>query len=283
MRASRAKLAVLISIVLLLFCFGSRLIASPAPDQATPSDPRFTATSVAEHVWRIDDKGAGNIYLVEGKDKALLIDTGIGEGNLREFVAKMTNLPVTVVNTHGHRDHAGSNFQFDDVYAHSADFNLIKRSDNHDKRAATLKPVVLHQIKEGYQFDLGGRKLQVIETPGHTPGSIVLLDSANKILFSGDNDNTLVWLFLRDSRPLEVYLATLEKVNGRAGEFDTILPGHGGPLDKTFVADQIRATQSILNGTCVAKPYKSSAGDAMLCEYRRASVAFDPNNLRKKN
>lgn len=280
MRVSHTKSCLMNLVLISLFLFfGSSLIN--AADEAAATDLRFTASSVGPNVWRIDDKGSDNIYLVEGKEKALLIDTGLGIGKLTEFAKTLTKLPLTVVNTHGHRDHAGGDFEFEEVYAHPADFDLIQRSDNHAKRAAGLKPTVLHEIKEGYEFDLGGRKLQVIETPGHTPGSIVLLDAANKLLFTGDNDNTLVWLFLRDSLPLETYLATLQKIDKRT-DFETMLPGHGGPLDKAFVGEQIVATKSILDGSCTPKPYKSMAGDALTCEYKRASVAFDPKNLRKQ-
>lgn len=274
MKLSFAKFGIVTLLLLVVACCASVLQGQTAPTKA-----HFTATVVADHVWRIDDNGSDNIYLVEGKEKALLIDTGLGQADLPKFVATLTKLPVTVVNTHGHPDHAGSNFQFDDVYAHPADTELLQGYDNRAQRVAGLKPTVIHEVKEGYKFELGGRQLEVIEVPGHTPGSIVILDATNKLLFTGDNDNTLVWLFLKHSLPLETYLATLKKINQR-NDFETMFPGHGGPLDKAFIADQIAATQSILDSTCTPKPYKSFAGDAVTCEYKRATVAFDPAKLR---
>jgi glyoxylase-like metal-dependent hydrolase (beta-lactamase superfamily II) len=247
-------------------------------------DSRFKAKLVAEKVWCIDDKGADNFYLVEGKDKALLIDTGTGAGHLKEYLVSLTKLPIIVANTHGHPDHAGGNFEFDQVYAHPADFEMIQKYGNQEKRAGNANPksTVLNSVKQGYQFDLGGRKLEVVEVPGHTKGSICLLDSRHRILFTGDNDNSLVWLFLKECTPLEIYLQTLEKLNQRAGEFETILPGHGIPLDKTFIGDQISCARKILNGTCPGKPYKSFAGDALVCTSGKAAIAFNPENLRQK-
>jgi len=263
----------------------------------------FKATKVADKVWCIDDHGSDNMYLVEGARLALLIDTGLGVANLANFVKTLTHLPVVVVNTHGHPDHAGGNFLFPSVHAHPLDFDAIKAVGTKESRQRTLERMArgaaasdtisveeaarmpaaeLVPVKDGQVFDLGGRKLEVIEQPGHTPGEIVLLDAANRLLFTGDNDNALVWLFLPTCRPLEVYLQSLEKLKRRDGEFDTILPGHGGPLPKSFLADQIACVESILDGSCKGEPYQSFAGSALQCKHGSATVAFEPGNLRVK-
>jgi glyoxylase-like metal-dependent hydrolase (beta-lactamase superfamily II) len=118
-------------------------------------------------------------------------------------------------------------------------------------------------VKDGYIFNLGGRRIQVMETPGHTPGSICFLDIGNKLLFTGDNNNTLVWLFLQNCRPLHEYLVTLEKQLKRLDEFTSLLPGVKG----------------ILDGSLERKPYKSFAGEAMASTFGKSSVAFNPDNL----
>ena len=262
----------------------------------------FKAKRVADGVWCIDDKGNDNMYLVEGKEKALLIDTGIGVAKLSDFVKTLTRLPVIVVNTHGHPDHAGSNNQFKAAYAHPLEFDAIRQMAGGGSRknfesmtkgssaadivsieeASKMPPAQLLPLKDHQVFDLGNRKLEVIETPGHTPGEIVLLDSANKLVFTGDNDNMLVWLFLPTCTPLEIYLQSLEKLRRREGEFNTILPGHGTPLPGSFVDEQIACVKSILDGTCKGEPYKSFAGESLACRYKSATVAFDPKNLRAK-
>ena len=150
------------------------------------------------------------------------------------------------------------------------------------EEAAGLPPAELLPVKDGHVFDLGGRSLEVIEQPGHTPGEIVLLDAANRLVFTGDNNNALVWLFLPTCRPLEVYLESLRKLKRRDGEFDTILPGHGPPLPKGFLADQIACVESILDGSCKGEPYQSFAGNALACRHGSATVAFDQANLRVK-
>ncbi len=270
-------------------------------DRAAAADSWFRVTQSAERVWSIDDHGNDRMYLVEGRTSALLIDTGLGVGDLTKCVGSITKLPVTVVNTHGHTDHAGGNYPFKTVHAHPADFEAIRQFGNREYRRKvaenmlkgapisdpvlsenheSLPPPVLVPVKDGHVFDLGDRKLEVIEVPGHTPGSICILDSAHKILFSGDNDNQLVWLFLKTCTPLETYLQSLKKLNLRAGEFDVIMPGHGSPLQSAFVGEQVACAESILDGSCEARPYKSFVGNSMVCSYKGASIAYDPDNLR---
>jgi glyoxylase-like metal-dependent hydrolase (beta-lactamase superfamily II) len=283
--------------------------AQPPAPAAKPAG-WLKATQPAEGVWTISDNGSDNMYLVEGRDKALLIDTGLGAAKLRPFLKTLTAKPVIVVNTHGHPDHSGGNFEFESVYAHTADFAAIQSMSTREARtrsaqnmaakgalgpdmitleeAGQARPPQLVPVKEGFVFDLGGRKLEVIEAPGHTPGEIVLLDAANKALFTGDNSNTLVWLWLPNCEPLEVYLQTLKKLQGRAGEFNTIYPGHGTPLPNTFIGEQIGCVVSILDGSSKdsARPYSAGSGmpsgKAMVVRYKSASVAYNPDNLRAK-
>jgi len=269
--------------------------------QAAEESPQwFSSSVVADGVHRIDDNGSDNIYLVEGTDKALLIDTGTGMADLKGYAESLTDLPITVVNTHGHPDHAGGNFQFETVYLHPRDFTLASQFTNPESHANSVKNTLdqnpelesvliadisnypepeLVPIEEGYVFDLGGRELEVIEVPGHTPGSLVLLDGQNQMIFSGDNNNTLVWLFLDHCLPLETYLHSLRDLNDRVNEFDTMYPGHGGPIDSDFISTQIQCVQNILSGNCEGEPYESFAGNGRICTFKEASVAFDPDNL----
>lgn len=236
----------------------------------------YQTNKVADRVWAIVESNTVNIYLIEGKDSALIIDTGYGKGDLKAYIQTLTKLPLIVVNTHGHGDHTGADNQFLKIYAHSDDFELINASLN--------QKVNLIPVKEGYTFDLGGRKLEVIEVPGHTHGSICLLDSDNKILFAGDNTNAIVWLFLKDCYPLEVYLKSLEKVEKLKNKYNLVMPGHNSPLQNSFISEQIACVKNILDGTCSPVPYNYSSftAGALLCKYKTSEVAYDPNNLYLK-
>jgi hydroxyacylglutathione hydrolase len=292
----------LTAVVFAAFSVAPALDGRP-PAVAAAGSAWYAVDSVATGVWRIDDHGGANVWLVEGKDKALLIDTGTGVSDLAACVRSLTRLPVIVVNTHGHPDHAGGNFQFDSVYAHPADIGLIGRFTERQARASSAQRALkeapdldafilrdapgfdirsVRPVTDGFRFELGGRSLEVIETPGHTQGSICLLDAENRLLFAGDNDNSLVWLFLKDCLPLEDYLAALLKLKTAASKFETLLPGHGVPLDAAFLDEQIACCRAILSGECAGEPYRSFAGEARVCAFGRASVAFDQLNLRRR-
>src|SRR5512133_3309887 len=73
--------------------------------QQSNQDPWFTSEKIAENVWRISDHGADNMYLISGTQTAMLIDNGTGMANIRDYIKKLTGLPVIVVITHGHPDH----------------------------------------------------------------------------------------------------------------------------------------------------------------------------------
>ncbi len=237
----------------------------------------FHMQEIAENTWRIDEFGeysGVNMYLVAGQRSALLIDTGSGRNDLGLFVRSITALPVLIVNTHGHYDHAGGNRYFDKIFAHPADFALMGAMRG---KAGKIEPV-----REGYVFDLGGRKLAVVETPGHTPGSICLLDAEHRILFTGDNNNSHTWMFLRESTPLEAYMKTLEKLIARSSGFDVLYPGHGGQYDPGYLKNLLACGQRILKGECQGSPYQHYS-NARSCSYRGAIIAFDPDRLFEKS
>ena len=171
-------------------------VFSQAVSQNAP-DSWFSSVKMSENVMRISDHGADNMYLVIGTQKAMLIDNGTGAANIRDYVKTLTRLPVIVVITHGHPDHAGGNYQFREVYIHPDDmasatgYNSLpkksggiagmmtggaKVSDN-DLFKDTLnhQPTRMIPLSDGQVFDLGGRKLEVIYTPGHTAGRYVCL------------------------------------------------------------------------------------------------------------
>ncbi len=266
--------------------------------QTQPAQGWFKVSEVSPAVFRIDDNNAVNVYLIIGKDSALVVDTGMGSADLVSQLKKLTSKPLIVVNTHGHPDHTGANYQFKKVYIHpdeilaamntntpeqrkSATQNMLngKKPAEEDTYKGPVENTKYVPVREGFVFKLGGRTIKVIETPGHTPGELVLLDVENKLLFTGDNDNSLVWLFLPTCKPLHEYLASLEKLQKRMSEFTTLFPGHGIPRPSDFINDQVKCVKGILDKTLKAEPYRSFAGDAMMSTWGRASVAFDPKNL----
>ena len=150
----------------------------------------FSLQQVSRDVWAIDEFGIDIMYLIIGTERALLIDTGIGIGNIRSVVETMTHLPYDVVNTHHHYDHVGGNGRFSMVYAHKKAIPVIQEQNNLQSRkeffrsqearpeynyeaslefdASIMGDFEMKGIEEGFVFHLGNRDLEVLDTPGHT-------------------------------------------------------------------------------------------------------------------
>ena len=136
-------------------------------------------------------------YLLLGTDRGLLIDTGLGIGNLYAEVVRLTDKPLSAVATHIHGDHIGGHRVFPDLYAHRAELEwlngrfplpleAVKRmvADRCDlPEAFDLDSYTIFQgtpsrvLEDGDQIDLGGRVLEVLHTPGHSPGQMCIRDS----------------------------------------------------------------------------------------------------------
>ncbi len=225
---------------------------------------RANLIPINEDVTLIDDAGQSTCYLVTGEKRALLIDTVNGRENLLEVVREITNLPVTVVNTHGHCDHIWGNVYFEEAYLHPADWELHNLHFSFPEIAEMLKkqelkPCKLLPLKEDDVFDLGGVTLEVIPVPGHTQGSVALLCRKHRMLFSGDAINGHLWMQLSESTPFQVLTLSLEKLlSDYRSSFDYILTGHGkGPEDAVLVEELAEGVIDLLHGECeLDRPYE---------------------------
>ena len=232
----------------------------------------FVVQPVADGVWHIEDSRGGVMYLVAGTERALLIDTGWGEGALPALVATLTSLPLLVVNTHGHRDHTSGNGQFERVYIHTNDLPLAQASDAR-----------LTAIYDGYHFDLGGRTLRVIGVPGHSPGSICLLDREARILFSGDSPRPgPIWMHLETSLSVEDFYLSLARLQTFADDFDIIAPAHGKPETKgALLDDLLNCAGKIVSGELVGTPQETRFGEGMLAEYGSAAIMYQAERVHR--
>ena len=183
----------------------------------------YFVEEIAEGIYQFYEQRNTSIYLVKGKEKACLIDTAYGLTDLNELVRHYTDLPVTVVNTHGHIDHVFGNRWFEHAMIHPADQALYQEAvDGFEKLVSrdwvreaygqylrdldlsTVRFPVADSIREGHVIDLGEKRLEVIEVPGHTAGSIMLVDRDEKLCFAGDAIIEHLWLFLKESLPPEI-------------------------------------------------------------------------------
>lgn len=208
-----------------------------------------------EGIYRISSKENVFMELIVGREKALLFDTGYGFGDLRETVREITELPLIVVNSHGHLDHACGNYQFaETIYIHEKDMEFCRQTNSAQVRAEAVDagkhcmqydtgkpenilpegfeeekyihqgPGKLEAVSEGHVFDLGGFTLKVIELPGHTRGSIGLYLRERKLLYVGDAINQFLWLFAPEADSLDTYIHTLKKAE--TIDFEKMYMGH---------------------------------------------------------
>ena len=207
---------------------------------------------------QIEENGVRS-FLVPGSEKALLIDTGFGTGDLKAVCRSLTDLPITLINTHADRDHLGCNEQFGEAYMHADDFARAKRSL---PEGFLLKPV-----QDGDVFDLGGRKLEVLHIPGHTPGSIALLDRDNRILFSGDSVQDGAIYMFGEGRDMEQFCGSMEKLLKLRGLFDTVYPCHHGiPVSPDVIPVLLAGAEKALKGGLTGEPADMHGTTVRLCD-----------------
>ncbi len=205
-----------------------------------------TVKRVSSGVWALEQEIV-RCFLIVGQQRALLLDTGAEACDLMGMIREITPLPLVVLNTHGDGDHTANNNQFRDIHAHPDEFATIRRF--RPDLTSTLHPITALSA-----FDLGDRVLHVIETPGHTPGSICLLDRKNRILFSGDTLSYGPVFLCGEHRDIHTYRETLVKLMTMGG-FDTIYPCHSTcPVSLSVISALLAAVDGALDGSISPEP-----------------------------
>lgn len=201
---------------------------------------------INENTWRIED-GHVRFLLLCGTEKAALIDSGMTTPDARRIAEGLTKLPLILINTHADPDHISGNAAFDEFCMSPAE------EDNYREHNGKGR---LIPVKEGDIIDLGGRPLEIIDIPGHTPGSIAILDEKNRVLISGDSvQDGNVFMFGK-YRDLDLYRESLGHLELWNGRYDEIYPMHGSfPVFPELIrklqegAQQVRDRQ--VSGTIV--------------------------------
>ena len=235
---------------------------------------RIRVKWINDHILLMSDNDEATGYLVLGAEKAVVIDTMNGYENVKQVAEHFTDLPLMVVNTHGHPDHVYGNIYFDKAYMNPADEHVVAKycADPRFVEATTqmgLRMPPFEAIGEGDVIDLGGLKLEVYDLPGHTPGGIALLDRQDRILFVGDSIIEQTWMQLEESLSMEAFLKGLDRIQELRSAFDYILTGHGRHLEDASLCEEHRQAvwelcqgrkendepYSWFGGVCRAHPY----------------------------
>jgi glyoxylase-like metal-dependent hydrolase (beta-lactamase superfamily II) len=228
-------------------------------ERAPVSDPWFEVYRPAPGVFAIYEPHQSEEtigYLITGSHNAILFDTGMGISDIQKVTAELTKLPVIVLNSHTHNDHVGGNWQFGTIYSLDTAFTRANAKGSRedaqgeiapgeicgdlpkgfDAKAYATRPwKITKTIHDGEHIDLGGRQIEVIATPGHTPDAISLLDRANGLLFTGDTYYPgTIWLF-RPETDLMAYRRSIEKLAGLVPDLKLVLGAHNVPSAKPDV------------------------------------------------
>ncbi len=254
----------------------------------------YLSWKLEEGTWIINFmNGSQNMYLLEGEEKALLIDTGWGAGNLRELVERLTDKPVVVFNTHGHLDHSGGNGEWERVYmlpgaegdlftCHRLPFDVSKLPYPNYERVL---------VKDGDRVELGGRTVELLDISAHSNGSLAFLDRSRGLLFVGDEmESAQVLMYETEAIPgysfvldakLRAHHANMLRLKGLQGAWHTLLPAHNGaPISPAYLDDHIALVEHIYAGDALIEDKLNhkyaEAGDPehKLCRVRWGGASF---------
>lgn len=269
---------------------------------------KYTVEQIADGSYVVHEFGLDVMYVIIGTKRALVVDAGTGVGDFKELIEEMTSLPYDVVATHGHGDHVGGSGQFEEIYIHPKDMDMLQSVSlefrknyceailqqypqykdliNPDEMVDYPTPKAL-PIHQGDSFDLGDRVLQVYEAPGHTPGSIILIDSKTKQIYSGDAYNPLFLLVMpgedRMAVVREFYThakALLQKKEAEGlGHFYS---GHDAPLPDVVLPDLCKCCEGILDGSIKPEYTEVHIFKGEFCNYGTAHIVYDPAMLQRR-
>ena len=235
-------------------------------------------------------------FLVVGTERAVLFDSGLGVARIRPVVEKLTPLPVTVLNSHAHFDHVGGNREFEDVRNLDLPFSRASARGDvgealreyardtlaEDRVCGPLPEGVTSReysmpawtvssfVKDGDRLELGGRTLEILATPGHTPDSISLLDAAHGHLFTGDTfyvGEVFLWAPETDARS---YAASIARLAALAPGLKHLFPAHGPPVaEPSLLVDFQKALAEIDAGRV---PFETTRTGRRLYKFENFSI-----------
>jgi len=243
----------------------------------------MNSTSVLDHPWfAITEPGSG-IFVIEeplhdervkscliiGKERAILLDTGMGVADIREVVDQLTDRPILVINSHAHWDHIGDNHRFDEIWIHETESHALRSGVGNEvlrrwfglehltgplPDGVSLDTISIPPsaptgfVRDGQVIDVGGRRLEVLHCPGHSPGGIALVDHMNGALFSTDVAYAGA-LYVYGAADLPIYQRSLHRLAALAHGLNAVYPSHGeSPISPLMLPRMAGALDQIVAG-----------------------------------
>jgi glyoxylase-like metal-dependent hydrolase (beta-lactamase superfamily II) len=263
-------------------------------ERVTVSDPWFEVYKPTPGVFAIYEPHQAEeviSYLIVGEKHAMLFDTGMGMSDIKKVTAELTSLPIIVLNSHTHDDHVGDNWEFETIFAMNTDFTRKNAQGSREDAQAEVTPdqicgtlprgfdprtyvtrpwKITHYTHDGDHFDLGGRNLEVIATPGHTPDAISLIDRGNGLLFTGDTYYPApIWLF-RPETDLDAYAASIRRLAALSPQIKLVLGAHNIPVASPAILSRLVTAFDVVRAGKVT-PTADSPGKVL---YKVGDISF---------
>lgn len=268
---------------------------------------KYEIIKLYDGAWSIED-GFVRCFLVKGDEKALLIDSGIDFDSIKKLAETILNgpkgagswdeidvdtsviytqadvdetdgsFPLELLNTHGDGDHCHGNHEFDWFYLHEADAYLFKR-EHKDLYEGADGPEIRY-VNDGDIIDLGNHPLEIIHIPGHTHGSIAVLDVNARALYPGDSvQNGDIFMF-GDHRNLDEYPASLMKLQDMEERFDILYASHAQlKMDPDYIGECFDACESMMHGEVKPREEERHGFKIHAYDCRACTFLVDPDRV----
>lgn len=260
----------------------------------------YDVQEVAPKIYKINEYNLSTMFVIVGSERALCIDCGTGVGDYKAVIERLVEgKPYDMVLSHGHVDHVGGREQFDKIYVGRRDKDIVKEATLSYRKfyiiimrylmffkCIKFKDAVMKKVEkepelipicEGFTFDLGDRKIEVFETPGHTEGCLCFLSRSDRIMFSGDTFNPLMLMFLAHATSIEEYRETQEKLLKIDG-YDVFWPSHlSAPLTREDGAGIMKTADKILK-----QKHNFFLPSIFIKTVDKRSIIYRPDHVRRK-
>ncbi len=225
---------------------------------------KFNFNEINKGFYSIE-QGAVRSFMFIDNQNILLVDTGLGGNHLLKQVRDISNLPIKVIYTHADRDHIGDAADFEQCFMHPAEFDYYYSK-------ATV-PTPMNAVWEGDVFQIGDYCFEVILIPGHTPGSIGLLDRKHRMMIGGDSLQPGPIYMFGPGRNFYAYRASMIKMQGLLKDIDWIYSSHHQLKVPSSIVNQLLVgAEKMLAGKVNGEP-EPRFGGKVKC-YRTDGVAF---------
>ncbi len=199
---------------------------------------------IDSHTWRFED-GFVRFFLLEGENKAMMIDSGVNCPNAIELAKTVTNKPIMLLNTHGDGDHTSGTGGFTEIHMHIKDYINCGVNTGYPNTS-------LAEVKDGDIIELGNRPLRIIHIPGHTQGSIAILDVNYRVLFAGDSVQKGHIYMFGNKRCPEEYEESLDKLIDLKDEYDHIYASHDEYVVSNDYAEKVKNVWKLVQNNEIA-------------------------------